>query len=408
MMLALTCGAVVVTLAAIHWISRSPAGTAGPAELTNGAVSSVDELYDSVERAINRPGFALHQTESTKSRVLLGSGETTEEIWVDAARGVVREETYEKHREGERRDRSITSGNVIYGNGPGNRIAARRCGGGSAVDSRVLACDFDIDPKTLSLGVGEWEGRPVLVLSQYGSYPGDRSESYVEKLYVSPETFLPIAKEMEGTLDIGAPFRIKTSSRTAYGQEFVATETLAADLFDRQSIGAIAKPNLRRLKRTGTVYWLGERYAGGDGLPSLRLETITPARGRRGLVLSYGFASGGHASTVELEHRGGSGPGFFAEPCTRKRSLGVPAGRATLYSVYIWEHADPPTDIMGNPGCSRPPTDHAAIVQTDNSVVVITIVSAGPGKNPYQTHEGMEALARDLTMRTKPTEALPD
>ncbi|MBA2363878.1 MAG: hypothetical protein H0V86_10140, partial [Chloroflexia bacterium] len=134
-------------------------------------------------------------------------------------------------------------------------------------------------------------------------------------------------------------------------------------------------------------------------------EGIVPAQGPKGLVLSYAFMNGGDASTVEVEHRGlalGGAPGFFADPCARQQSLDVPAGRATLYSIYVWEHADPPTDTMGNPGCSRPPTDHAAIVQTDNSVVVITIVSAGRGKNPYRTQAGMEALARDLTLRTKP------
>jgi len=210
---------------------------------------------------------------------------------------------------------------------------------------------------------------------------------------------------MEGTADFGAPFPIKISSRTEYRQEFVPTKILAADLFDPRSIGAVAEPNLGRLNRAGTLYWLGKRYAGGDHLPPLRLEGIVPAQGPKGPVLSYAFMNGGDASTVEVEHRGlalGGAPGFFADPCARQQSLDVPAGRATLYSIYVWEHADPPTDTMGNPGCSRPPTDHAAIVQTDNSVVVITIVSAGRGKNPYRTQAGMEALARDLTLRTKP------
>jgi len=399
--LALVCGVAVMILASNAWISRTPADAGGPLALTNGAVGSVDELYRRVERAVSRPGFVLHQTESTKSRGLLG-GETTEELWVDAARGVVREETYEVFRGSERRDRSIISGDVQYGDSPGSRIDASRCGGASAVASRVLGCHYDIDPETLRLSAGEWEGRAVLVLSQHGSHEGESSESYVEKLYVSPETYLPLAKEREGTADFGAPFRIKISSRTVYGQEFVATGTLAAGFFDPRSIGAIAQPNLGWLNRAGPVYWLGEHYAGRDGLPPLRLETIKPAKHHRGLVLQYGFTSGGDSSTVEVEQRGSPQPGFFAEPCTQERSLGVPAGQATLYSLYIWEHADPPTDTMGNPRCSRPPTDHAAIVRTDTSVVVISVVGAGRGKNPYRTLAGVEALARDLTPRTTP------
>jgi len=404
-LLALVCVAAVVTLAAGAWMWRTALGNGEPAPLPTGAASSVNELYRRVESAISRPGFALHQTVTTKHRGLLGGGETTEEIWGDAAWGVLREETHSKDRGGERRNRWIILGNVRYSDGRGHRMDAFRCGGGSAVVSRVLACDWGIDPKTLSLGVGVWEGRTVLVLTQHGSHAGEWPVRFVENLYVSPETYLPIAKEMEGTVDIGAPLPIKTSSSTEYRHEFVATDTLAANLFDPQSIGARAEPNLRRLNRAGPVYWLGERYAGHDRLPPLRLEWTKAARGHRGLVLSYGFTVGGNASKVEVEHRGlalGGAPGFFADPCARQQSLDVPAGRATLYSIYVWEHADPPTDTMGNPGCSRPPTDHAAIVQTDNSVVVITIVSAGRGKNPYRAQAGMEALARDLTLRTKP------
>jgi len=150
------------------------------------------------------------------------------------------------------------------------------------------------------------------------------------------------------------------------------------------------------------VYWLGERYEPGGGLPSLDLASASnvgaPGNGPGNeLKLDYG----GEGGTVNVDvweperwrrvKATRFGRLIWSVPCARRSELDVSGGRAEIYGGY-------------SKGCGGEPDHWLAHVYLDGAVVTVNMAYcyACGGRSrtdPYNSRQGMEAVAHGLRRR---------
>jgi hypothetical protein len=410
---------VVVVLGATLLLRHFGDDRADKAPVVANLPRTPEEVYVRVGRALDRPGFVYHDTVTTEYDYppLLKSweGESRFERWVDAGRDLAREER--RYPRGSGVWRAITAGGGRYiqtSRGIPNVAEAERCRGGSPTTSTVLDCTRQIDKKSMRVEAGEYEGKAAVVLVQNGtSYGSDETVRYTERLYLDPNTYLPIAKLMEGEMDYGEV--AKLSARSTYSHEFIPADSLPAAFFDPRSFGAGRLPSTRPLDRDWGIpaYWLGARYPGAGKLPPLEISAINTRSEMYEYFIDYRVANSLTPMTVRVEvfDTAKWNPGWFSmllrQPCVKRTEVTLPGGRAVIYSRHESEDGAParPTPAgNADPCAGRPLNSHSAHVLLGKTNVVIDTVGndlmdARGLVNSYNSVEGMEVLARALRVR---------
>jgi hypothetical protein len=161
------------------------------------------------------------------------------------------------------------------------------------------------------------------------------------------------------------------------------------------------------------VYWLGGRFTPGGDLPPLTLFEavgLLPPGGGPGNVVKIDYSTGQGPGGVTLDlwkpaawkrfRKTELGRLVWDSPCAEARRLRLPRGEAVIYSGYVSRQQRP---------CPRNASDRfLAHVYLDDVVVAVNmpycfacVARGAPGSSdPYNSIEGMEAIARGLRPRS--------
>lgn len=433
--------ALALVLAAACGQTRPPGSppAAAPAAPGTPATMTVDEAYRRAERTLRQPGHLYHATVRVEADAGGFASASTTERWVDAERDIAREEgTYElRAAEGagavggsagriDRRTALLTASGR-YVREPDGQVRATpirlwTCHGVGVAASAVLGCPGPTEQSTATVERGEYGGKPTVVLVTVGTSRGsDETVSFTNRLYLDPESFLPVSLEGAGQVDMG---QIKpTRERRTYAHEFVAAGGVPADFFDPAALGYREPDPAAALDRAPpdlAVYWLGERFTGTAGLPPLALQQVVavdPARGPGyAFLLHYARADDPHGppvATLELWSRASWGrylaqlkePPLWDGPCLGRRDLTLPDGIATVLAGPAPEASGTGHPPPATPGAclSGVPERFLAHASLGSTIVRVSAPGVGgPGgtaRSPYDTREGIEALIRGLQPR---------
>ncbi len=390
--------------------------------------TSLEDLYRRVGIQIDRPGHVLQQTARTEMDAGQFSHSATQEQWIDPRGNAVRMEwTYSPKVGGEsHKELIITTGEVRVSRNPDGTLTdvdpkQFACYGASVSVSAVLGCPLPTEDTNTRIEKGTYEGRPLLVLIKTGTLSSsDTNEEFTERMYLDPQSLLPMASEREGTLDYGE--RVPLRARTTYEHQFVEEGSLPEDFFKPSSIGHDPRAGLEELERVSEgmeVYWLGERLEGRGELPPLAFGSVENEYGKSGpgyeFILVYGPTEDRHSPVgVGLEEwRAGdwerarvSGP--WDSPCSSKRDIELRGGRAVIYGYYQDEMVagtpvpagaveEPGSTIQPAPDCpGEPANQFLAHVYLGETFIQIHTYSDDEQPNPYNSVEGMEYIVRSL------------
>jgi hypothetical protein len=151
------------------------------------------------------------------------------------------------------------------------------------------------------------------------------------------------------------------------------------------------------------VYWVGRRFAPGQGLPAADLlDAFSTERGELAgakLRLDYiGFSL--HIWTRQSWkqfQRSSFGKPKLNGPCARTTEVELERGRAVVYAGY---------GLRRQGACPRrPPVRHWAIARIGDVVIGVNLVICAfceRGEDPYNSVRGMKAIVRALAVRPKP------
>ncbi len=412
---------------------------AAPSPSGTPTVLTVDEVYHGVERTLRQPGRLYHTTVRVEVDAGFFASTAALERWVDASRDVAREEgAYElRAAEGagaaggpagrtDRRTALLTAGGR-YVREPSGEVRATpirlwTCHGVGIAASAVLGCPGPTEQSTATVERGQHDGKPAVVLVTVGTSRGsDETFTFTNRLYLDPDTFLPVSLEGGGQVDMG---QIKpTRERRTYAHEFVAAGGVPADFFDPAALG-YREPDpagvLDRAPPDLAVYWLGEWFPGAAGLPPLILRQVVaadPARGPGyGFLLHYAPADDPHGppvATLELWSRASwerhlaqsREPSFWDGPCWGRQGLTLPGGTATVFAGPAPETPGGGRPSPTTPGACPAGAPERFLAQAEFGQTVVRVSAPGVGgpggtaRSPYDTREGIEALVRGLGPR---------
>lgn len=397
------------------------AGTGAPSEPTVAAV------YQRAEQTLRaQPGKLYHATIQIEADLGFVAYDGTRERWVEAARNVAREEA-DLGRLGV--ETSILTEEARYNRSQDGRFtvtSGRRwtCNDTGVAASAVLGCPGATEHSTTEVQHGAYAGRPVLILVTTGASSGsDQTFTFTRRLYLDPDTALPLAMESDGEVDFGE--QRPTRERRVYRHEFVATDGLPASFFDPVSIG-YKQPDpedaFRQPSADLPVFWLGPQFGGMGGLPALvlgRADASEPGRGP-GYRYRLQYAReddpfGPPVVVLELWPRAGwdsflgdargKGSHMWDDPCWTREDIVLGEGQATLFSGFDTSMARVPGGQPpdGNDCPARPYDTFRAHATLGETVIVVTApgVSGVNGviASPYGTRAGMEAVVRALRPR---------
>lgn len=416
----------------------APPATAPSASGTPTALT-VDEVYRRVERTLRQPGRLYHATVRVEADAGFFASTAALERWVDASRDVAREEGAYELRAAEgpgpagrpagRTDRrtALLTASGQYVREPDGQVRATSirlwtCHGVGIAASVVLGCPGPTEQSTATVERGQHDGKPAVVLVTAGTSRGsDETFTFTNRLYLDPDTFLPVSMEGAGQVDMG---QIKpTRERRTYAHEFVAAGDVPADFFDPGALG-YREPDpagaLDRVPPDLAVYWLGERFPGTAGLPPLTLQQVVAADPARGpgyaFLLHYARADDPHGPPVaalELWSRASwerylaqsKEPSFWKGPCWSRRELTLPGGGATIFAGPAPEAPGAGRPPPATPGACPAGEPERFLAQADLGQTVVRVSAPGVGgpggtaQSPYDTREGIEALVRGLRPR---------
>jgi hypothetical protein len=154
------------------------------------------------------------------------------------------------------------------------------------------------------------------------------------------------------------------------------------------------------------VYWLGRTFDPPGALPPLELELAKVGGNGPGQSVQLWYRGGVTLDTWEPEawkrfRRTRLGRLIWDSPCARKRGVAIDRWRAEIFQGY----GDP--NPVERP-CPKRPSDRVlAHVYHDNVIVAVNMpycyvcARPAPGRNPYNTVEGVEAVVRSLRLRTR-------
>lgn len=414
-----------------------------------------EEFFARLEQAVTREGARFHAMMET---VAVSEGKTQRlghaEVWLDTGRRVSRGEWRKdpawQADIGEQSTTIIVDG-TSYISVPGEETRrsdteqseqCRAVKGLAPVNLTVLMGFFfcELSPVGVSPQVEtevEYEGRSAVALVYQkrleGTGEGVGREDRAS-LYVSRETFLPLAAVIEYRTPAG---ELRGRTITSYDVEFVPVDSLPPDFFEPASIGYVEKDPAAALNDPDlgvTVYWLGRRFDPGSGLPPLVLDD----------ALATTTPGSGPGSRAKIDYRGGVvlllwrpedwarfaqtplGRLEWDSPCARTREIALPRGRAVIFMTYEPERRPPlATPVAVRPGETPPPWPtptpvpfsalfpngcptgrdfdrFLAHVYFEDAVVTVNIpfcFACVGGFGPYDTLEGMEAVVTGLRPR---------
>lgn len=389
---------------------------------------SVEEVFARAAEAMTRPGYVFHIVTAADTDTGPVSWESTGETWIDVGRGMARGHQKSSLDSGETfEQQSIIIGNASYRSAtedqPSSRVEAVGCYGVSAAASSALGCPGPTEESVKTVEAGRYEGKDAVVIVTTGTSRGsDETFAFTTNLYLDGDTFLPMAAESEGTMDYGEI--VPTSSVSRLSTDFVPADSLPDDFFDPASIGYVERNPEDGLEAADpgiTVYWLGRDFEGADGLPPLTLAiAYVQPRERPAFRASLEYKLveeefGTPAVALEEWDRGewdawlgGSrGGNWWDWPCREKKEVAVDGRRVVIHMGFEDETMGRPDSLPEGPEdvvCPDTPYDRfIAQIYLDDTVVQMegrdVCASAGCEDSPYDTLEGVEAIARALQPR---------
>jgi len=324
-------GAAAATVGAVALLVTGALRTDEEARVDPGL--TLEQAYDRISDAIARPGYVLHTTIVSESRDadVERLAAYTKEIWTDSSSQRIREEIQYNSEfvlgSPTTSIAAIFAEDYVYLPDSGTDGLTLDTYEESCPDNesmplaRVLECGV-ISPHWFNAGTewrvevgAEYEGRAAIALvsETYHEQPAGnftpgapidpstkmtRLETAV-RLYIDPDTFLPIAQLSQYVLD----GEYVTGFASRYQHEFIAAVDLPADLFDPRSIGyeaADVRARLDEITREVPVYWLGDALS-ADSIPGGLVlgRVIDGADGSSG-ELAYRAPTAGQGMSVRL------------------------------------------------------------------------------------------------------------
>jgi hypothetical protein len=391
--------------------TTAPAGSPDITSPPRPSGLSVREVYKRAALALGRPGLVYQEA------VTYADGSRAER-WVDTAHDQAREEVSQPDqmraivaRRGYMDQIRVIAGGgeyTRYHNGSTGEAEAAGCYGVNAAAALVLGCPSR-EGASAKVEGGRYGGRDVVILVLSGSSRGsdDNGRTYVSRLYLDGETFLPVGSEIEGTVDYGDREE-SYSNRGERTHKFVPAQSLPRHFFNPRSIGALREPDKRLLDRDWGIpmYWLGREYGGRGKLPPLVLTSVAPAP--KGdpykFELEYRLPGRTYKPVFVLLQELPTSAGRALSPasgsCLGKKEVGLPSGRALIYSSYSYDEGGPlPVPRDADRDCrGRAPNEIWAHVYLESSIV--TVSAHGEGlPDSYDSVEGLEAIVRALHER---------
>ena len=392
--------------------SETPA-TAEPSATPAADVPTLEEIYAGASETLRQAGMIYHATiltEGAEDSFIRGQ---TSERWVDASQNVAREDATQRlyFQEEVVFDVMVIdvggSRHTLYRE-PEQRLdesPSQACYGAIEAVSSVLGCPGFLEDSTTTVEWGTYDGQAAIVLVTIGTSRGsDESFTFTTRLYLDPDTYLPLREETEGTHTYGP---VKTE--TTYQHEFIPADTLPASFFDPATL---ATESLEMATPDSTIYWLKDRFDPEGDLPPLVISTVEFGDwGDLGFdtSISYSLDDGsGHEWDVAMMEwsRGSWDDGVAAavrehwtsKPCYEQIEVELEDGQATIYMGYgdtilptIGVYSAPP-ESNTTPCTGEPYTRFEAVVEFDNTAV---LVHAQPG-SIYRSAAGIEAILRAL------------
>ncbi|MCH7811627.1 MAG: helix-turn-helix transcriptional regulator [Chloroflexi bacterium] len=426
--------AVAAGIGLLVWALLATQGNGGFDELVG---LTPEEAITRYEAALVREGEVFHTTMETTITDAEGATEPffEMEVWLDGGSEMSRSE----FRLDPSQDLDITEELTTiligetgyYRDCCDTRTAdAQRCGGmPTTIDEITLfPLLFDCGDLSEQLQFGvlqvdidvEYAGTPAVVLTRevMAQYPTETGPQFLDRVtvafYLDRASFLPLAfvlisdsveDEDDGTL------------LTTFQNEFLPPVSLPDDFFDPASIGYVAPDPFAGLNTTDpgiSVYWLGEALPPQSGLPRLNFEDsdafaagVEP--GWR-LLIYYDkcvrlvlWPRDAWADIVQTDF----GRIWWDSPCVQQEEIQLADRRIVIFSGYEPEDrgASAPTPTLPCP--DRPFDLFIAHVYFQGTVVSINApfcffcVGRGAAIDPYDSREGMEAIARGLHLRPR-------
>jgi hypothetical protein len=397
---------------------------------------TTEQTYVQLLKQMTRPDQVLHTTIHEESHSGDISVTATHQLWTDVvgdrARGEYEYSYTPKDMPAiDYSETRISSDGIEYVlNSDDSEVAKNRadiCPGTTSTALHIQRiCPKEISRSNASVspitfqGEADFEGAPALVLSWQSAFEGsDQTTNTVSTLYLDATTILPIALISEGTIDAGEVRQFTATRR--FTHEFVDANSLPADFFDPASIGYVAESVNQMLERIDPslgLYWLGERFSPGAGLPDLALGDVwggMSGPGYKGtlfyhpaddefappmVVLELWELSDWQAFLAQSARHGNS----WDSPCVQREEVQLAGGSATIFkSHYSNIAAFPPGPRPGEACPSGPFNDfYAHVYLGDTMIFVKSLRTAGPGNeipNPFASENGIDIIIDSLQAR---------
>jgi hypothetical protein len=363
--------------------------------------------------------MVLHLVEDGES----GSATTSREAWVDVERDLARVEETVPPGQGVGYTRGVLSGGTLYEVGmdaldsgftslpPPPGFEAARCDGASAAASIVLPCPDDdgmvVEEQDITVERNERDGRDfvdlVTTTTAMGSNEGGATVMSTVVLSLDAGTLLPVSRDETGEIRWHGDDTVEEiSAHSSIEAEFVPLDGLPSWFFDPGSLAMSSHGPIGMLDAMTAdaapagIYWLGESWDAGGGLPAVGLVGIGPAMPDQDAgSLQYGSQPGVATLVIQQIPVDLWGQGLWADP---ERVFGsVCAGPTELanggeYTFYC----------SGGPVFSDTPSpeEGSGVVVFPDAVVVITSTfpgtPTGPADMPFLPQDAVTAVAEAL------------
>jgi hypothetical protein len=271
-------------------------GGAQPQPMTSsdGVYTAVDDVYARMTQALTRPGEAYHPTIQTVAVQGDQAYTSMSEAWLVFASKAGREQVTAtfgliSHEatiliDGERQYRTQEDGSA-----PIMRRAVTCHDSDSALLSLLLACHGDAEQSitVVQRDVTFEDERAIAVITSSAERSPTEHAGWIQTLYVSAATYLPIAIQSNGMLFDESALQtavFDTGALVRFTNNFVLLAALKPDFFSPAAVGWV-EPNIEApLKKTApdfTYLWLGRTFDGAGPLPALALQSAYVADGAR-------------------------------------------------------------------------------------------------------------------------------
>lgn len=228
----MTLVAVAVLVAALASACKGGGGDDGSSP--SPADSELAEIYAQVAEAMTQPGQVYHFTIEGSTEAGELSNTSGAEYWIDVENGVARQDLRVTDAGGnviEQTTFIVGDEQTTVGAAGASTQEAVACPGLSPAASFFLSCGDEVGD--VGIAEGEFEGAPARVLtSRRLQRPQERVLDFVQTTYLDPDTLLPLAAVLEGTVQAaGEEISLAGTSRVIE-DDFVDRDSLPEDHFE--------------------------------------------------------------------------------------------------------------------------------------------------------------------------------